>query len=609
MVFWGWGSITLRGVLILLTDPRPKRRFCDDEDGAVAVIVALLLTVLMGFVALGVDVASLYRERAALQTDADLAAMSSVADPAQSQARAADTVERNGRPAATLSEVQTGRFLRNPELPRAARFVPLEAGTPGINAVAVRMEDRAPLHFARIFADQDDVLLSRQALAIRTGAARFSLGSHIARLDADALSRTLSGRLGATVTLTGAEVSVLASSPVNLGALLTALAAQTDLNRRNPAAILNATVSGGDLVAALQGMLPASSAALLHNLQGAAGNMQMSMATFVAGMDADLGFTASDILARVDISALDVVQALAGIRTADQTLEITAKTGVAGVLAAQARLVVSEPDARSGWITLGEEGVQLHRAASRVATQIDLVPGLLDNLLPGVTVTKIRLPVYAEVAGATATLEELACGVSDQTVAARFSAAPTALHPANGTSVAALYLGQFSQALLERGRMAPQALDYADLVTVTLRIPVPLLPDITLADVTIQAKSRVTLGESRRHQIAFTGADIRAGRTTQFFGSEALLTSGVAALLSSDRLELRVKPDQQGLVTGLVGSLLQNLLQVLPGRLVAGLTAPVDAVLDDVLGQAGLRLGEGELTLQGHHCEMVQLVQ
>ena len=55
------------------------KQFAAAEDGAVAVIVSLLMTVLMGFVALGVDVAWLYGERAKLQSFADLSAISAMA--------------------------------------------------------------------------------------------------------------------------------------------------------------------------------------------------------------------------------------------------------------------------------------------------------------------------------------------------------------------------------------------------------------------------------------------------------------------------------------------------------------------------------------------------
>ena len=61
-----------------------------DDSGAVAVIVAVLMVVLLGVAALVIDVGSMYAERRKLQTAADAAALAAVqelpADPAQARA-------------------------------------------------------------------------------------------------------------------------------------------------------------------------------------------------------------------------------------------------------------------------------------------------------------------------------------------------------------------------------------------------------------------------------------------------------------------------------------------------------------------------------------------
>ncbi|CAN5476428.1 hypothetical protein BH18ACT16_BH18ACT16_10880 [soil metagenome] len=51
-------------------------RVVTDESGAVVVIVAIVAVVLFGFVALAVDAARIYAERAELQRTADAAALS-----------------------------------------------------------------------------------------------------------------------------------------------------------------------------------------------------------------------------------------------------------------------------------------------------------------------------------------------------------------------------------------------------------------------------------------------------------------------------------------------------------------------------------------------------
>ena len=176
-------------------------QFRKDEDGAVAVIVSLLLVVLLGFTALGVDVASLYRQRAVLQSTADLAAVSAMAVPETATSRAQYVLTRNGATAQTLQTLQTGRFLRNPDIAAGERFTALPQGSPGINAVSLVLQKDAPLHFARIFSDDTHVSLDRTSLATRTGSASFALDSHILHLDGTSLNNALTSDFGADAAI------------------------------------------------------------------------------------------------------------------------------------------------------------------------------------------------------------------------------------------------------------------------------------------------------------------------------------------------------------------------------------------------------------------------
>lgn len=76
------------------------RRLRDDQDGAVAVIVAILLVALVGMAAYAVDVGALYQERRELQNGADaagLAAAMDCADVASIVACVETSVELNDR--------------------------------------------------------------------------------------------------------------------------------------------------------------------------------------------------------------------------------------------------------------------------------------------------------------------------------------------------------------------------------------------------------------------------------------------------------------------------------------------------------------------------------
>ncbi|MCX7565072.1 pilus assembly protein TadG-related protein [Sulfitobacter sp. F26169L] len=586
-------------------NPRYPASFAHDERGAVAVIVSLLLVMLIGFVALGVDVASLYRERAKLQADSDLAAMSSVANIANATTRATDTLEQNNRSGDTLTILQTGRFLRNPAIAREDRFTTLPAGDARINAVSVTVKDTTPLHFAKIFADQDSLGLTRTSTAIRTGAASFSLDSNVLRLDRTALNAVLSDVLGTPVMLSVGEIQLLSDINVNIGDLLAGLRQITGNAARNPAAILDEQASAGEVLGALQTLLPSGAAGVLGAIIPDTGTPDLPVSAIIGGIDSALGLTAVEFASEIDLSALDVINAVASANGYDNPASLGLNVAVPGVTSVTTRLAMGDPPAHSGWIAMGEEDVQLHRAAIRLQNEITLAPDLLGDLGVGVSVTSLNLPLYLEVAGASATLEEINCNASDPTAtAARFSTQ----NPRNGASVASLYLGKLDEDTFANGPIMPSDLGFADFMDISIRIEL-LLTEIVIPGITLQARSNVSLGASQTDTISFTHSEIAAGQTTKHFGSGNLLSSGVSSLLSPANTEIRVKPGQEGLISAVAAPVLGTVLAALPAQLLAALTAPLDAVLDTTLDGVGVRLGEGELALTGHHCELVRLVQ
>lgn len=582
----------------------PTRRFLGAEDGHVAVITALTLTVLLGFTALGVDTAALYREKAALQAASDLAAMSAMGAP-EAAATRAETARARNRPDAALSALAQGRYLRNPALAPEDRFTPLAAGAPGVNAVTVALDRDAPLHFARIFTDQPSVALTASAMASRTGAASFTLTSHIARLDPAALNDALSTVTGLQVALSLGDMQVLAGAEVSAGALLAELARLLDLSPRNPAEMLEADVTLQALVQALRGLAPDAEDALAP-LSAVSGSLTLPVASLIAGIDPGLGLTATDFAAEVQVSALDVLRAVIAATIGGQSIHLDTAATVPGVTALETRLRVGEPPARSGWIALGEEGVQLHRAAARLSLNLDLAPTLLGNLGAGVTATDLSVPLYVELAGATATLDTLSCA-EDDPLAARFLTAPTPLHPLNGASLAALYLGTLpADAPLP---LDPATLGFARILDLSIVIELPLLPDVTLGGLSVEARSDLAVGASQVETVSFSRAQVAAGDRVRGFGSGDVLGTAVAGLLDPANTEIRLRTQPGTVIPALAVPVIDSVMALLPARLLAGLTAPLDAVLDETLATAGLSVGEGELTLTGYHCELIRLVQ
>lgn len=586
-------------------------RFRRDECGGVVIIVALCLTVLFAFVAIGVDIASLYRDRARLQTQSDLVALGTAADLRDADARMGAMLAGNGLGADALREVQYGRFLRNPAIPREERFIPLGQNAPGVNAVSLSLGADAPIYFASVLTEENSVTVAGHATATRTGAASFSLGGRLLRVAPGALNGQLSQAFGVNLELSAYQYQVLADAELSFGDLRAALAARIGFEALNPVTILDETVPANSVIAALSDVLPPGLASHLGDLAALPPGLVFEVGDLLSAADPDLGLTLTGFMEALPVSALDVVLAMADSVTRDVALSVETDIAVAGLVALDLEVMMQEPPAQSGWIEMGETGTTLHSAAMRARADLDLAPDLLGTLGAGVSATRLTLPIYVELAGATATLTDLACGgVSPDDIVAAFDTAQTPLSPLAGSSVAALYLGEFDA--LEFGSSAPldpADLGFADILDLSISIDLPLLPDIEVGLLTLQARSVAQVGQSRTEEILFTRRDLDTGDLTRGFGSGDLLQTGINGLLSPANTEIRVKPGQAGLLGAVVGPVVDGVLALLPDRLLSTLAAPVDGVLDGALQAAGLELGAGELTLTGHHCEVVQLVQ
>lgn len=266
----------------------PVKAYAQDEDGAVAVVVALLMTVLLIFVAFGTDLAIIYRDRARLQARSDLAALGTAGDLEHADARLEQMLAGNNLEADTVQSVQFGRYLRNPAVSPEERFQSLDQGSPGVNAIVVRLADDALPTFARILTDDENVRIYCQAMASRIGAASFSLRPRFLEIDASAISDLLSQSVGLQVTLSARDLEVLAEAQVNMADLLEALAERLGYDPLNPADVLTLRPSMSDLIHAMQAVLPADAASRLSLLQSLPVSVDLEVAGLIAPNDRDI---------------------------------------------------------------------------------------------------------------------------------------------------------------------------------------------------------------------------------------------------------------------------------------------------------------------------------
>ncbi|NKX45939.1 TadG family pilus assembly protein [Roseicyclus persicicus] len=590
------------------TDPATRRRFGAAEDGAAAVVVALCLTVLFGFVALGVDIAALARERAQLQARSDLVALGVAAGLRAPEERLAVMLDRNGLPAGAVGDVTYGRYLRNPALPRDARFTPLDPGDPRINAVALRLDAEAPLYFASVLAAAEATRIAGAATATRTEAVGFSLEARLARLSPQARARALSAGFGVALPLTPAEDGLLASAEVDAGALLAALAVETGFSGANPADLLVQEATGAQVMRALRAVAPTALGPVLGRLPDPPGLPRLPVAGLVAG-DAGLGLTLTGFLDDTRLPVLGLLGALADAAARAAEVDLAVDTVIPGVLAVDAALRLGPATGATAVARVAEPGDTLHAAAGTVTAAIEIDPARLGPLGAAVVATRLRLPVTAELGGVTATLLDRTCSARDPAdIVARFATARAPLAPAAGGAVAAVYIGTLPDGAAA-GPIDPASLGFADLLDVSIRIDLPLLPDLVIERLTLQVRGAARVGQPDRAEVAFTLDQWQRGAHRRTFGSDALIGSAIATALGPGGLELRVKPEHQGLVSGPAAPVVAGLLAALPDQLMLALAGPLDAAVDASLAAAGLTPGSGALTLLARHCEPPALVE
>lgn len=596
---------------MLPTDGQNLCRFRADESGATAIVVAVSMTVLIGFVALGVSVAHLFFEQRTLQTRADLAAITAVADIASAPTRAESALEHNSMAAGDLDSVSYGRFTANPDMAIEDRMATRDASDADVNAVTVSIAHDVPLSFGAIFSDSDSLRLTAQASAASVDAASFTLGSRLLRLDAGILNDLLNAAFGTNITLDALDYDALANADIALLPFLQALGTDIGFSAGNYVEILDLDADLPDLLEAVGVVSPTATQLLITPIASTADNILVPLDRIISVSDPNLGVDLLDFLDETHVSALDVLFATADVINASRTVALDADLDVEGLISLETELRVSERPAHSGWVMVGEPGSTLHTAQTRLRAEADLNTDLLGNLGVGVEVLNLHLPIYAEIAGATASLASNNCRTQAAfDPAVTFDTGLQAVDETAGTHVADLFIGDFAPPDFDSSiPLSASTLDYADFLDLSLVIAVPLLPDIQIGLLTLQIKSHATVGVSDTGEITFTAADTAGSPTTETFGSENLLSSGVADLLDAGNLDLRVSPDDAGLVTVLVAPVVNTVIDLLPGRILSGLLTPVDGILDGLLDALGVGVGEADLTLVQQHCGLVRLVR
>ncbi|UOA16579.1 TadG family pilus assembly protein [Sulfitobacter dubius] len=593
-----------------------SERFKKDESGAILIIAALLLTVLMGFMALGIDVGVLYFQQKTLQTRADLAAVSAVSNlKSEPRQRAIETIEGNDLDEASLTAIEYGRFMRDPEMLPEDRLAARDLTDTDVNAARVTLTTEAPLYFAQIFLDQDTTRIQAEATAARYDSASFSLGSGLAGLNGGLLNDVLSKTLGTEIELDILDYEALLDANVDLLAFSDALATRLDVTAGNYEDLLIADADLADIAGALLDTgLGARATTALTTIVNSGTSELLNVSDLILIQGEDVKALAPDLLPEITVQALDLLNASVDIINAERHIESDLDVGIDGLVSVDFDLVVGEKEAKSGWVTIGERGTTLHTAQTRLNLDLNLEPSIFEPL--GLNILSVNaLPLYIEVASATATLTDIDCSVSEpDDVIARFDTGTDPLNGVTGTHVAEVFLGQFdppdfndNTTPLNKDKLRP-----ADL----LKIEINLI--LLKVEVAVQLKAAIPLGISQQEQAEFTLSEVSNydPPPSKEIVSGDLLTGVLSALMNDVDitldLDLELLGINFGLLTAVVEGIVNGVLSTLQGSLpliLSGLTSALDHVIDELIEGLGLSIGQADLTLRGLACDKLLLVR
>ncbi|WP_245484973.1 pilus assembly protein TadG-related protein [Ciceribacter ferrooxidans] len=568
----------------------PRATFLRNGEGNVAISAALVAPLIIGALALGVDYGNLTLQQRALQQAADLAAISAAAQLGTPEAAVAayfrannisipvlqgDHLLLDGGAVVTtpdsvpeeVAKVSVGRYSPDVALPVAERFQVTESRS---DAVKVEVTRKADLYFASAFAKAP--VLSARAVAAADKMAAFSVGSRLASLHGGVLNALLTGLLGTSVDLDLMDYEALVDARIDALKTVDALATDLDLTAGSYQDVLDTNVKLGALIDAI-GRNPGLSSRLntvLDRLAAAVGHTALTVnlnEVLALGPVASLPVGTAENLA-VGVNAFDLLTAAAVAANGNSQLAVDLKQSVPGLATATLKLTIGEPPVGTPPLAVGDPGTVVRTAQTRLSLE---VTG--DGLL-ALAGTKLRVPLYLEVAHAEARLANISCR-SDGNADVGIEAVP---------GLVELALGNVDPTAFANFGVKP-------------RVTKATLLDTALID--IAAKGYVNVTNLYKKSLTFTPSDI-AGSVTKSVSTAQTLTSLQRSLLENLELDIRV---------GALTLTTPQSLQAALAQTLSALTVPLDTILYNTLLTLGVKVGEADVSVSYASCRRPVLVQ
>jgi uncharacterized membrane protein len=552
------------------------RRFGRDERGAVAVIVVASAAALLGFSALAIDMGSIFLQTRKLQGMADMAALAAARDIDHAQLAANATALDNGWSGPITTETVTGRYLGNPSIAPANRFV---AGGADPDAAKVTLKAKADLFFGQAILGKATTDISRTAIATRADLAAFSIGTKLATLNGGIANSLLTALTGSSVSLSVMDYNALATADVDLLAYSKALQTNLGLQAVSFDEVLDGSISTGKALTVLADLLQsqgsASAATATRKLATAAGTSTPAKLNklFDLGPYGNQDHVAGGSGVGIKLNAMDLANGVLSVSQGGRQLQLDLGASVPGLADVNAYVGIGERPANSAWITVTRDKTVIVRTAQiRIYLEVKVLSS--GGAVGGAGISLVKLPLLVEAASAQAKLNTLNCASNRPSRAVTLSVMPS--------------IGQVAVAEIDTSKIA----DF----THELALQPATLVNLGLIKATVQAQTK--LGGASWKTATFTQAEIDAA-TTKTVSTDDLVQASLASLLGNLSIGVTLGPLS-----------LLNLSALADGleALIAPLASPLDGVLNSLTNLLGVRLGVADVRVNGLRCGEAALI-
>ena len=547
--------------------------FHRDRRGAISVVMAVSVTMVLALAALGVDTGSVFLQSRRLQGVADLAALQAANDIGRAQVAAEATVAANGqgwrRPLRTT--VILGRYAGDPATPVAQRF---QAAGVDPDAARVTLDGEADLFFGAALLGRPSFPIRRQATAVRADLASFSIGSRLLSLKGGIANALLGGLTGGQVELSVMDYNALIASDVTLFGYLDAVALRLKLKGATYDDILKADLSTGQALQALADALAAAgdsqAATATRSIALSAGNRTKAHldALISVGPYGKQDHVSGGSRASVALNAMDLTRAILQAGQGARQIKLDLGATVPGLADTDVWLAIGEPMNDAPYLTITQDkSVIVRTAQARLYVDTKLLgSGPVGGL------AQIRLPVLVELASGEARLKAIDCGRKIATLEVK-------------PSVGSLKIGAIDLDDLDAFKQ-PLSVDRIDLVKA------PLFK--------VSGKSEVAIGGLPWQAVSFSEAEVKA-RAVKTVKTNDTLAATTDTLLADFDLDVDFL---NSLHLGLGdAAILAALKPVLTAAAV-----PLDGVIGSLTDLLGLGVGEADVRVDGLRCGVAALV-